>query len=115
MEEKNKFNYRISDLYRGITGNSYYYDYVYDEKSKHSNSVLTDQDVQAVIDKLNKHLTDFIKEERTKLFKLWIIDQKTYTLPQNLTFGEIHATLDNIEERLAQLREQFSHENFKKD
>jgi len=113
MEEKNKFNYRINDLYRGNSyKDSYYYDYDYDEKITIKDSSISIQDMADIF---GRYFSEDVKRAKLEKFKRWVVDPASNELPENLTFGEIHATLDNIEERLAQLRDQFSHEKFKKD
>ena len=48
---------------------------------------------------------------KAQLFRLWVIGE-SYDMPEGMTFGEIHAELDAIEQSINKVREKFSFDKF---
>lgn len=69
---------------------------------------------KVVEEKSNQILTQSAKA-RVALFKRWVAEPQITRFPKNIEFGEIHSSLDELEERIAELREEFSFDKFKKE
>lgn len=118
MDEKDRFNLTIQSGYR-LPDYRYDYsvtDYSIIEDIKKTQMEKYSKDMEShVMDIFKRYLEQDVTLNKLREFKLWVADPAGHKMPENLTFGQVHATLDELEERLAQLRESFSHSNFKKD
>ena len=66
------------------------------------------------MDKSNQLLNQSAKA-RISLFKRWVVDPQVTRFPESIEFGEVHTSLDELEERIAELREEFAFDKFKKE
>lgn len=46
-----------------------------------------------------------IKDSKLRLIKRWIVDPQTNRMPKDISFGEWHATLDELQDTIDKCRE----------
>ncbi len=101
------------ETYRDILNNTIYAEQQYQKKLKEIESKLStithvrsDLGYDTYDEKIDWSKT------KTQLFRRWVIGEG-YEMPEGMTFGEIHAELDAIEQSVNKLREQFSYDKFR--
>lgn len=52
-------------------------------------------------------LLGLINKAKISLFKRWVFDPQNTVLPKNISFGEMHAALDELEDRINEVRETY--------
>lgn len=48
-----------------------------------------------------------INRAKISLFKRWVVNPQITILPKNISFGEVHAALDELEERIDEVRKTY--------
>ncbi len=103
-------NYKVvMDLLEKYRENEYQQSKLKEIESKLSNIIYVNTDPGYANYQIS--YDEIMNGSKTQLFRRWVIGE-TYEMPEGMTFGEIHAELDAIEQSVNKLREKFSYDKF---